>query len=142
MEGGQRAAGYVVARRGEPDIFGGTCATCDRRAGTSFALSGLPQNAVLAGSGPLLYLVAAQMIDAGCAPLALVETQTTRGMFGAMRHLPRAMFGAATLLKGLGLIAKIRRAGVPRYTAASDFRATAERNGDIRFSFRVAAEAR
>ncbi|MDF3363124.1 FAD-dependent oxidoreductase [Sulfitobacter sp. Ks41] len=101
----------------------------------------LPQNAVLAGSGPLLYLVAAQMIDAGCAPQALVETQTTRGLLGAMRHLPRAMFGAATLLKGLGLIAKIRRAGVPRYTAASDFRATAERSGDIRFSFRAAGEA-
>jgi len=32
----------------------------------------LPKDAVLAGSGPLLYLVAAQMIDAGHPPQALV----------------------------------------------------------------------
>ncbi|MFZ1482483.1 MAG: FAD/NAD(P)-binding oxidoreductase, partial [Paracoccaceae bacterium] len=39
--------------------------------------SGLfPRNAVLAGAGPLLYLIAAQMIDAGAPPQALVETQT------------------------------------------------------------------
>ena len=97
----------------------------------------LPKNAVLAGSGPLLYLIAAQMIDAGSAPQALVETQTPRQMLRALSHLPRAMFGAPTLLKGLTLIAKIRAAGVPRYTAASDFRASAEANGDIGFRFRV-----
>ena len=34
----------------------------------------LPRRAVLAGSGPLLYLIASQMVSAGTPPLALVET--------------------------------------------------------------------
>ncbi len=97
----------------------------------------LPKDAVLAGSGPLLYLIAAQMIDAGCPPQALVETQTSRQMLIALPQLPRALFGLPTLLKGLSLIAKIRKAAVPRYTAASDFRATAKTNGDVAFSFRA-----
>ncbi len=96
----------------------------------------LPRDAVLAGSGPLLYLVAAQMIDAGCPPKALVETQTPRMMLGALRYLPKAAFAARTLLKGLGLVAKIRKAGVRRYTAASGFGATTDASGTIRFSFR------
>jgi len=97
----------------------------------------LPNDAVLAGSGPLLYLIAAQMIDAGSPPQALVETQTYRQMLGASPNLPRALFGLPTLLKGLSLIAKIRAAGVLRYTAASDFQANAKTNGDIHFSFRA-----
>ena len=96
----------------------------------------LPKDAVLAGSGPLLYLVAAQMIDAGCPPKALVETQTPRMMLRALPHLPKAMFSAGTLLKGLGLIGKIRAAGVRRYKRASAFAATAGDSGEIHFSFR------
>lgn len=97
----------------------------------------LPKDAVLAGSGPLLYLIAAQMIDAGTPPQALVETQTYRQMLGASPHLPRALFGLPTLLKGLSLIAKIRKATVPRYTAASGFHATTTESGKIQFSFRA-----
>lgn len=95
----------------------------------------LPKEAILAGSGPLLYLVAAQMIDAGCAPKALVETQTPRMLLNALPHLPRAMLSAATLLKGLGLIGKIRAAGVRRYKGAAKFEAKATDNGAISFSF-------
>ncbi|WP_113912849.1 NAD(P)/FAD-dependent oxidoreductase [Roseovarius dicentrarchi] len=96
----------------------------------------LPRDAVLAGSGPLLYLVAAQMIDAGAPPKALVETQTPRMMLRALPHLPKALFAARTLLKGLGLMARIRKAGVRRYTAATDLAADTETDGTIRFSFR------
>lgn len=95
----------------------------------------LPRDAVLAGSGPLLYLVAKQMIDAGCAPKALVETQTTRMMLRALPQLPKTVFAAGTLLKGLGLISKIRAAGVRRFTAASGFEAKADESGRIDFSF-------
>ncbi len=95
----------------------------------------LPKDAVLAGSGPLLYLIAAQMIDAGCPPKALVETQTTRMLFGAMLHLPRALFSAPTLVKGLSLIRKIQAAGVRRFKGAAQFEAQAEDNGAISFSF-------
>ena len=97
----------------------------------------LPKDAVLAGSGPLLYLIAAQMIDAGSPPQALVETQTFPQMLSATPHLPRALFGLPTLRKGLSLIAKIRKAAVPRYTAASGFHATTTESGNILFSFRA-----
>ena len=96
----------------------------------------LPKDAVLAGSGPLLYLIAAQMIDAGCPPRALVETQTPRMMLNALPHLPKALFGMATLLKGLGLLRKIQTAGVHRYTNASHFKAQTTDDGSIEFSFR------
>jgi len=95
----------------------------------------LPREAVLAGSGPLLYLVAAQMIDAGCPPKALVETQTPRMMLNALPHLPRAMFGLPVLLKGLGLIRKIRAARVARFTGAAQFEAQAAESGAIDFAF-------
>ncbi len=97
----------------------------------------LPRDAVLAGSGPLLYLVAAQMIDAGCPPKAVVETQTPRMMLNALPHLPKALLGISTLFKGLGLIRKIKAAGVQRYSNASDFRAHPNEDGTLAFSFQA-----
>ncbi|MEQ9177018.1 MAG: NAD(P)/FAD-dependent oxidoreductase [Alphaproteobacteria bacterium] len=78
------------------------------------------ENAVLAGSGPLLYLVAAQMCRAGTPPLALVETQTASDRLSALRHGAGALRGWRYLLKGLGLLRELRRAGVKRYTGADD----------------------
>ncbi len=90
-------------------------------------------DAVLAGAGPLLYLVAAQMIAAGAPPRALVETPAD--WRHAAPRLPRALFGAATLVKGLGLLRQIRAAGIARYHGASEFRAAAAQDGRIRFGF-------
>lgn len=101
----------------------------------------LPRDAVLAGSGPLLYLIAAQMIDAGAPPHALVETQTSAMMLRAARHLPRAFLAAQTLLKGLGLLRKIKAAGVARHTGASGFRATSTEDGAIVFTFTAKGRA-
>ena len=95
----------------------------------------LPKDVVLAGSGPLLYLIAAQMIDAGAPPKALVETQTPRMMLGALRHLPRALFSMPTLAKGLRLIRKIQAAGVRRFKGAAHFETQTEDNGALSFSF-------
>lgn len=78
------------------------------------------KNAVLVGSGPLLYLIAAQMVQAGTPPLALVETQTRRDFMGSLRHLGGALRGWNYLLKGAGMLWDLRRAHVPRYLAASD----------------------
>ena len=78
----------------------------------------LARNAVLVGSGPLLYLVAAQMVRAGCPPVAVVETQTD--MRGAARHWHGALQGWRYLVKGVGLLAELRRAGVTRHTGATD----------------------
>ncbi|MBS0124088.1 NAD(P)/FAD-dependent oxidoreductase [Thetidibacter halocola] len=79
----------------------------------------VPRRAVLVGSGPLIYLIAAQMVRAGTPPLALVETQTRGDMMGAMRHLGGALRGFWTLAKGLKLLAEITRARVPRHTGAT-----------------------
>lgn len=95
----------------------------------------LPKDTILAGSGPLVYLVAAQLIDAGQPPKALVETQTSRMMWEALKFLPGALRGTPTLLKGLGLIQKIRSARIQRYQSAAQFKASALQNGEVSFTF-------
>lgn len=82
----------------------------------------VPEGAVLAGSGPLLFLVAAQLARAGVPPLALVETQQPGDRLAAARHLPAALVGARTLAKGAALLAEVRRAGIPRFTGATGLR--------------------
>ena len=78
------------------------------------------EKAVLVGSGPLLYLVAAQLVAAGHPPKALVETQTFSDTRAAMAHLGGALRGWRHLMKGIGLIANLKRAGVARYKGAVD----------------------
>jgi NADPH-dependent 2,4-dienoyl-CoA reductase/sulfur reductase-like enzyme len=75
---------------------------------------------VLIGCGPLLYLLAAQMIAAGRKPRALIETQSRDDMWQARKDFGKALRGWRYLLKGAGLMAKIIAAGVPRYTGARD----------------------
>ncbi len=93
-------------------------------------------NAVIAGSGPLLYLIAAQMCRAGAPPLALVETQTTADIATALAGNGfGALKGWHYLAKGLGLLAEIRKAGVKRYSAATDLRIEGSQNAhSIRFT--------
>ncbi len=59
------------------------------------------------------------MCRAGTPPLALEETQTFADRQASLQHLSGALRGWRLLAKGLGLIAEIRKAGVPRYTGAS-----------------------
>ncbi|MEX5728156.1 NADPH-dependent 2,4-dienoyl-CoA reductase/sulfur reductase-like enzyme [Rhodovulum iodosum] len=79
----------------------------------------LARRAVLVGAGPLLYLIAAQMVRAGTPPLALVETQSRGALLSAMRHAGGALRGWPYLSKGLGLLSEIVRARVPRFTGAT-----------------------
>jgi NADPH-dependent 2,4-dienoyl-CoA reductase/sulfur reductase-like enzyme len=74
---------------------------------------------VLAGGGPLLLLVACQLIDAGVSVAGIVETSPWVNHLRALRHLPAALGAPAYLLKGLRLLWRIRRAGVPVFTAAT-----------------------
>src|SRR6056297_4287737 len=80
----------------------------------------LARNAVLVGSGPLLYLIAAQMVRAGTPPRALVETQSRYDLLRAAKHFGGALRGLGYLVKGLKLLAQLVRARVPRYTGATD----------------------
>jgi NADPH-dependent 2,4-dienoyl-CoA reductase/sulfur reductase-like enzyme len=78
------------------------------------------QGAVLVGAGPLLYLIAAQMVRAGTPPVAMIETQTRGDIIGAMRHVGGALRGWAYMVKGLQMLVEIKRAKVPRYTGATE----------------------
>ncbi|EEE45113.2 FAD-dependent oxidoreductase [Roseibium alexandrii] len=74
---------------------------------------------MLVGSGPLLYLIAAQMVRAGTPPLAMIETQTHGDRLRGMRHIGGALRGWSYLLKGMKMLSEIGRARVPRYTGAT-----------------------
>ena len=78
------------------------------------------QDAVLIGSGPLLYLVATQLLAAGSPPKALVETQTRQNLVDALPHFIGALRDWKQLVKGVRMIATLRWAGVQRYQAATD----------------------
>jgi NADPH-dependent 2,4-dienoyl-CoA reductase/sulfur reductase-like enzyme len=68
---------------------------------------------VLAGQGPLLYLVAVQLARAGAPPLALLETTPHANYHAAARSLAGLWPGRRTLAKGLALLFRLRCAGVP-----------------------------
>ncbi|WP_342351395.1 NAD(P)/FAD-dependent oxidoreductase [Nereida ignava] len=70
------------------------------------------EDAVIAGSGPLLWLVAAQLVDAGAPPRAVIETTPRAHYRAALRHLPAALRAPGYLTKGWQLIRKVRNAGV------------------------------
>lgn len=76
--------------------------------------------AVLAGCGPLLYLLAWQYVRAGQPIAAIVDTTTGEDYRRALPHLPAALAAWPYLKKGLGLINTIKRAGVPFYKGATN----------------------
>lgn len=84
------------------------------------------QPVVLAGCGPLLYLLAWQYLRAGVAIRAVVETNTAADNWRAARHLPHALRSWADLMKGLRLLRALRSARVPVYRAAKDLRIEGE----------------
>ncbi len=66
---------------------------------------------VLAGSGPLLLLLAVQLVRAGVRPAAILETRPD--YFAALRHLPQFLAAPGYFGKGWRLLAELRSAGVP-----------------------------
>ncbi len=80
-----------------------------------------PDSIVLAGSGPLLYLLSAQLLAAGTTILALLDTTARRNELAALRHLP-GPGGWGLLAKGLKLKAELRAAGVQTWRRVTDLR--------------------
>ena len=80
------------------------------------------EDVVLVGSGPLLWLLAAQMTEAGAPPKAVVENLPKGRLMAAMPHLLNALRAKEYLFKGLSLIRQARKAGVPVYRNATDIR--------------------
>lgn len=71
------------------------------------------RGAIFAGTGPLLYLAAAQYLRAGFPPRAVLDATPRSNCAAALRLLPRALRNAPLLALGLGLMKELRRAGVP-----------------------------
>jgi NADPH-dependent 2,4-dienoyl-CoA reductase/sulfur reductase-like enzyme len=77
---------------------------------------------VLAGCGPLLYLLAVQYLRAGIALEVLVDTSQRSDLLRAWRAIPGALRGWRDLLKGLRLLAELKRAGVRHFRSACNLR--------------------
>lgn len=75
---------------------------------------------VLAGCGPLLYLLAWQYLRAGASIRALVDTSSKSAHLRAARHAAGALLGWRDLAKGLKLLAALRSHGVPVHSGCSD----------------------
>jgi len=67
---------------------------------------------VLAGSGPLLLLVAHQLAEAGANVAAVLETTATSNYFAAAPYLPRAIKSLSELRRGLEMRRALRRHGI------------------------------
>ncbi|WP_345816654.1 NAD(P)/FAD-dependent oxidoreductase (plasmid) [Paraburkholderia sp. PREW-6R] len=75
---------------------------------------------VLGGTGPLLLLVACQLIEAGANVVALVETAPRSNLTPALAALPGALRAPAPLLKGIRMLATLRAEKLARYASARE----------------------
>ncbi len=87
------------------------------------ASGALPRDLVLVGSGPLLYLLGAQMVAAGRPPRALVTTvPPSRYLTAARYYTPLSRAAHAYLIKGIGLLSRLALARVPIHSNARGIR--------------------
>ena len=84
----------------------------------------VPQGCVLAGTGPLLWLLAAQILRAGGAIDAILDTTPRGNWKEALPHLPRFL-ASSYFRKGLALLGAVRRR-VRVITGVEDLRAIGE----------------
>jgi len=87
----------------------------------------VPDNGVvLAGSGPLLLLLAWQYLHAGVEVKALLDVTPLGNHITAMPKFPRALLAHHYLTKGIGYQIELKRAGIPMLFGVSDLRAEGE----------------
>lgn len=82
---------------------------------------------VIAGSGPLLWLVAEHLLELGAPVAAILDTTPLTQMVTAMSQMPKALLRLDYLLKGVSMIAKVHKmalkAKVPMYRGVTGLRA-------------------
>lgn len=90
---------------------------------------------VLAGCGPLLYLLGWQYLRAGVRIRAIVDTTDRTDHRRALAHAGAALRGWRVMAKGLKLMLALRRAGVPFHTGATGLAIDGqERAAAVRFN--------
>ncbi len=94
---------------------------------------------VLAGAGPLLLLVAVQLLDAGGQVAGLVETAPARNRWDALPHLAAALGAPSYLAKGMRMIRRLRQARVPWFKAAEQLRVEGNERAEA-LSFNAAGQ--
>lgn len=76
---------------------------------------------VLAGTGPLIFLLADQLRRLGVRPMLIARTDRLKDKLAALNRLRPAAI--PSLLKGLGWLARLRLAGIPMQTGISGLQA-------------------
>jgi NADPH-dependent 2,4-dienoyl-CoA reductase/sulfur reductase-like enzyme len=69
---------------------------------------------VLAGSGPLLWLVAEHLFALDAPVAAILDTTPLRQVFPALKHMPRALRRFGFLMKGVKMIAEVQYTAMKR----------------------------
>ncbi len=82
--------------------------------------------AVFAGTGPLLYLIVWQYLQAGVSVKAVLDTTPGANYLRAARYLPAALRAPGYLGKGIQLLRGIKKAGVPLVRGVTDLRLLGE----------------
>ncbi|HTP95350.1 MAG TPA: NAD(P)/FAD-dependent oxidoreductase [Burkholderiales bacterium] len=77
----------------------------------------------LAGGGPLVLLLAAQLTRAGVPVAAILNTLPVANLWPALARLPAFLRAPGYFGKGLGMLAELRRAGVRIVRGVSELRA-------------------
>ncbi|WP_250537311.1 NAD(P)/FAD-dependent oxidoreductase [Caballeronia sp. AZ10_KS36] len=99
------------------------------------------QDAVLAGSGPLLWLFASQLIAAGRSVRAILDTTPAGAFRRALPHALPALRAADYLAKGLRMMRTVAKAGIAVHRGVSDVSIEGETEAQ-RVQFRDARGAR
>ncbi|MBB3185305.1 NADPH-dependent 2,4-dienoyl-CoA reductase/sulfur reductase-like enzyme [Halomonas fontilapidosi] len=90
-----------------------------------------PTPLVLAGSGPLLLLVASQLTHAGVPIDAVLDTTPRDNYRRAVRHSIGALRNPKLLFKGVGLLRALKRSGIPHITGVEELRAESEQGDQV-----------
>lgn len=90
---------------------------------------------VIAGNGPLLYLVANQLFSAGTEIAAILETTRFRDYIGAARYAFGAMKANEYLSKGNRMMQELKRKGLRVQSGTTNIRADGDgKLGTVRFT--------
>lgn len=89
---------------------------------------------VLAGCGPLLLLIANRLLAEGVEISALLDTNPKTALLKAIPYLPAALRAPEYLIKGGGMLLKLKRARIPVFSGIEDIKAEGkDRLEQVRF---------